>query len=264
MKSKLEIAEKFQDWVFEIVLPSIRKSGEYKLSNQIKELQEENNLLKVNNKTLKNFVDNVKTKNKNSYIYIATSKQYANQNAFKIGKSDNLKNRLSSYNTNRTLNDKFYYCFYEKVFNVNKVESIINDLLEDFKDKKEKEMFILHYKYLLNLVELVIKNINEPYDYLNKLIKTELLTMYDLKPFIPKELNIDNLIIDELRKQILLLLDECIETNNLTLSRKDLITKLNLEETNKITLWNQVKTLIKWKDSKTPIQYKDNLLFIKF
>ena len=88
--------------------------------------------------------------------------------------------------------------------------------------------------------------------------------MYDLKPFIPKELNIDNLIIDELRKQILLLLDECIETNNLTLSRKDLITKLNLEETNKITLWNQVKTLIKWKDSKTPIQYKDNLLFIKF
>ena len=34
-------------------------------------------------------------------------------------------------------------------------------------------MFILHYKYLLNLVELVIKNINEPYDYLNKLIKTD-------------------------------------------------------------------------------------------
>ena len=125
-------------------------------------------------------------------------------------------------------------------------------------------MFILHYKYLLNLVELVIKNINEPYDYLNKLIKTELLSMYDLKPFIPKELNIDNLIIYELIKQILLLLDECIETNNLTLSRKDLITKLNLEETNKITLWNQVKTLIKWKDSKTPICYKDNLLFIKF
>jgi len=262
--SKLTIAVTFRQWVFEIVLPSIRKHGEYKLSKQISELREENNLLKINNKTLKNFVDNVKTKNKNSYIYIATSRQYANQNAFKIGKSDNLKNRLSSYNTNRTLNDKFYYCFYEKVFNVNKVESIINDLLEDFKDKKEKEMFILHYKYLLNLVELVIKNINEPYDYLNKLIKTELLTMYDLKPFIPKELNIDNLIVDELKKQILILLDECIETNNLTLSRKELITKLNLEETNKITLWNQVKTLIKWKDSKTPIRHKDSLLFIKF
>ena len=78
-----------------------KKSCEYKLNVQLQKiqesnnkLQEENNLLKVNNKTLKNFVDNVKTKNKNSYIYIATSKQYANQNAFKIGKSDNLKNQL--------------------------------------------------------------------------------------------------------------------------------------------------------------------------
>ena len=57
-------------------------------------LKEENNLLKINNKTLKNFVDNVKTK-KNSYAtHYATSKQYANQNAFKIGKSDNLKNNI--------------------------------------------------------------------------------------------------------------------------------------------------------------------------
>lgn len=39
--SKLESAEKFQDWVFEEVLPSIRKTGEYGVSDNTKLRQQE-------------------------------------------------------------------------------------------------------------------------------------------------------------------------------------------------------------------------------
>ncbi len=41
MKSKLELAQQFQDWVFEHVLPSIRKIGQEKY---IKELEEKHSL----------------------------------------------------------------------------------------------------------------------------------------------------------------------------------------------------------------------------
>ena len=38
MTSKMPIADQFQDWVFEDVLPSIRKHGEYKLNHENLEL----------------------------------------------------------------------------------------------------------------------------------------------------------------------------------------------------------------------------------
>ena len=40
-KSKQEIAEIFQDWVFEEVLPQIRKKGKFEDSERVKKLDEE-------------------------------------------------------------------------------------------------------------------------------------------------------------------------------------------------------------------------------
>ena len=37
MNSKLESAELFQDWVYEDLLPTIRKTGKYKLQQQLNE-----------------------------------------------------------------------------------------------------------------------------------------------------------------------------------------------------------------------------------
>jgi prophage antirepressor-like protein len=45
IKSKMTIAEKFQDWVFEDVLPSIRKHGEYKLKQENIQLMNQNSHL---------------------------------------------------------------------------------------------------------------------------------------------------------------------------------------------------------------------------
>ena len=55
MKSnlKLKIVEDFQDWVLEIVLPSIREKGYYKLNETIQQLEQDKQLLQTNISTLK-------------------------------------------------------------------------------------------------------------------------------------------------------------------------------------------------------------------
>ncbi|KAG8284252.1 hypothetical protein J6590_107132, partial [Homalodisca vitripennis] len=47
LKSKMKIAETFQNWVLEEVLPSIRKYGEYKLENENKQLKDEIKQLQI-------------------------------------------------------------------------------------------------------------------------------------------------------------------------------------------------------------------------
>lgn len=49
MRSKLKTAEKFSDWVFDEVLPSIRKTGEYKSEPKPISLEE---ILKINSQTI--------------------------------------------------------------------------------------------------------------------------------------------------------------------------------------------------------------------
>ncbi|BAO49361.1 MTG-like gene family protein [Alphaentomopoxvirus acuprea] len=74
---------------------------------------------------------------------------------------------------------------------------MIQDLLIDFKDKKDKELYIMHYTYLEKCVIIAKENYNEPYDYINDLIKNNLHKMYELRPIIPENiyLTINNNII---------------------------------------------------------------------
>jgi len=93
---------------------------------------------------------------------------------------------------------------------------------------------------------------------------SKLISMYNLKPVVPKEVTLDNLELLELKRKIIKLLDDCIQNNNLNLSRKELIDRLELTESNKIELWNNVKKVIKWVNSKTPIVYKNTQLMITY
>lgn len=51
----------------------------------------------------------VKMKEKTGFAYVATCDSNVRLRKFKAGKADNLVNRLSSYNTGRGTNDKYYY-----------------------------------------------------------------------------------------------------------------------------------------------------------
>lgn len=296
LASHAPFAKEFKRMVCKIILPSIRKYGEFtlnkeltyiknqlngeKIKNQIKdeELSDVKNQLQLkdeqieNLKTsqlvMKNFIENVKSKNKNGYIYIATSKRYASINNFKVGKTDkSVKIRESGFNNTRTQEDRFYICYYKKVYSVDKVEKILHELLDEFRDQKNKEIFIMHYTYLKELVELTIKNLDEPFEYINNLIKNKLAQMYNLRPIIPDEIEVsdEKLLMEEIRDQIYNILDSAIEDNNLELSKCELLKRLNLElNPGQTKLWSIVKDMFKWKNSKTPILYKDVSILIKY
>lgn len=180
---------------------------EYNLKLKINELEKSKNKeiekikeeLKENkriNANIKNFLNNVKDKNKTYFIYIATSTYFANLNTFKVGICSNVSNFLTEYNHKNEYSKNshytFYYCYIEKVYNNNEVEHIISDLLSDFRDRENKDLHIIHYTYLETLIKLVIKNINEPYNFTNHLIKNKLLNMYSMKPLVPPKILIND------------------------------------------------------------------------
>jgi len=56
-KSKMKEAIKFQDWIFEEVLPQLRKTGKYKMKNDYKKIMENKEIEKINNDELKILID---------------------------------------------------------------------------------------------------------------------------------------------------------------------------------------------------------------
>lgn len=159
------------------------------LNKRIEELETQILILKEENYMLQTYVDNLKNKNKNktSYIYIMTSKNMAKKNTFKIGKTNNLKKELSFFNNNKNGDDKFYYCFHEKVYNCSKIESTILEVLDGYRNNKD---ITFDYVNILKIFNLVINNFNKIYDYKNY-ISTNLKNMCTLPPLIPEPWKID-------------------------------------------------------------------------
>jgi prophage antirepressor-like protein len=113
MRSRKPIAEKFQEWVCETVLPSIRKKGEFVLTEYKKQLAETQNKVKELSSDLvteQNMVIRLK-KSVSQYckkfsfyhsfkelpaIYIISDPSKFNQSELKIGFTENINNRLAS------------------------------------------------------------------------------------------------------------------------------------------------------------------------
>jgi prophage antirepressor-like protein len=113
MRSRKPIAEKFQEWVCETVLPSIRKKGEFVLTEYKKQLAETQNKVKELSSDLvteQNMVIRLK-KSVSQYckkfsfyhsfkelpaIYIISDPSKFNQSELKIGFTENINTRLAS------------------------------------------------------------------------------------------------------------------------------------------------------------------------
>jgi prophage antirepressor-like protein len=89
MRSNKSIAQKFQEWICEEVLPSIRKTGEFKLKKILEDKEKEIKSLHklVKRKERKKF-------KKNNSVYIISNPDI--KNYLKIGKSRDLNKRLDS------------------------------------------------------------------------------------------------------------------------------------------------------------------------
>jgi hypothetical protein len=130
---------------------------------------------------------------KTQIIYIATTELYAKSNNFKPGgvdSKDKLKSRLSTYNTGRLEEDLFYYSDTFEVSNYHIIEAQLKNLLGRFRNKKEKEMYRLHYKDIKYIVNYLCERDGEDVDLVNSTLTTFIsnLNRYNLRPVVPPPL----------------------------------------------------------------------------
>jgi len=138
---------------------------------------------------LNDFVEAAKELTKDEIFYIATTYSYSRQHRFEYGgvKNENeLKPRLSTYNTGRAEGDTFYYVKIFKCHKYSHIENCIEMLIKSFKDKKNarKEMIHMYYDNFVELVVFIIDNYNKDIDFINKHAKQFLENTITLEPVI--------------------------------------------------------------------------------
>jgi hypothetical protein len=150
---------------------------------------------------LKDLLITDQKREKTQVIYIASSENYARQNRFKLGgveSIDKLKSRFSTYNSRSASGDEWYYSDTFLVADYHQIENRIKDLLGRFKDKKNKEIYILHYNNLRYIVEYLCNHYNDEVDEVNAKL-TEFISNLNcrhLRPVVPppKQINYANIV----------------------------------------------------------------------
>jgi hypothetical protein len=96
-------------------------------------------------------------------IYMVTTEANKNKRNYIIGKTTNLKNRLSTYNKT-TEHEVIYYksCKNESAMNI--VETIILNKLEEYKEKANRDRFVLPLEKDISFFTDII---NESINFLN-------------------------------------------------------------------------------------------------
>lgn len=141
----------------------------YKLYNNYKNHYKDIKL--ENTKLIKNLQINKQLHKFNEYIYIITTKQKAKENIFKIGRTRNLKTRLSTYNTGSIKSDEYFYCSYYSCTSASSLENRIFDILKNF--RISKELYQLHFTIIDNIVKMICNNDNTICKNINNFIETE-------------------------------------------------------------------------------------------
>ncbi|CCV02046.1 hypothetical protein IIV25_028R [Invertebrate iridovirus 25] len=170
------------------------KFKENQLNAQIKAKNEELEEAKEYAIVLGELMVKDEPKTKNQVVYIATTKLYAKNNLFKVGgieSIDKLKSRLCTYNTGRVSEDLFYYSDTFMVSDYHQIESRLKDLLFCFRNKKEKEMYRLHYTDLRYIVDYLCNHYSEEVDEVNSKLTQFIanLNKRKLRPVVPPALH---------------------------------------------------------------------------
>jgi prophage antirepressor-like protein len=197
MKSKMKNAQKFQYWLINDVLPNLRKHGKFELNKKIKlklkKLNTKIKMLEKNNKILKNNMTKHKYP-KGTYIYIIED-----DNKYKIGYTDNLEERLRTYNTGKA--NKLNYVYYKKTKCGKEIEDCLKAMLNKYIYKSNKEFYECDVNIIIkkilkcikiekdcinckdikqqgggydsnnNIIDYMIKYYKQKYDYYNNLLQ---------------------------------------------------------------------------------------------
>ena len=156
MRSNKPIAQPFQEFVCGEILPSIRKTGEYKYQK----ILEEKNKLEQENKSIKDekikFEQEVKKLTKKyikqpkevfdqkNVVYLMTSEEGEKIGEYNVGKATDLSKRKENYNHNKLHDFKVVYyisCKNSKFMDL--IESVVLMKLEKYRCKAGRDVFLL-------------------------------------------------------------------------------------------------------------------------
>lgn len=228
MHSKAPFAEAFQELVYEVILPSIRKFGSYQIEQQLtesidklalkdKELELEKEraekaefaakISEARALTLENLSIAHRERLKNQIFYIVTTRAIAKDGEFKIGGFEPkgpiklaTRKRLAQYNTGASgvhLETHFYFVALFEVANYRQVEARVKELLAPFRSKRNTntENFNLHFNILKPVIEMIVENYNEEIDKLNEFVKAILdtHTVEYINHVVPEAVDVENL-----------------------------------------------------------------------
>jgi len=152
VRSNKPIAQKFQEVVFEDILPSIRLTGQFKIQQileekekilQIKqnEIQEKNIQIKSLENKILSKQNRVQYKDKNC-IYILTTDFHEKNRTYILGKSIELTHRLSAYNKTSD-----HHVIFTKgcksIEHMDVVEKMVLYKLDKYRERANRDRFIL-------------------------------------------------------------------------------------------------------------------------
>jgi len=159
--SKKKEAENFKAWLYEEVLPTIRKTGTYKIAKKyIKALENITEKLKKNKKRVKILEGNQKKEKfpEGSYIYVIRPFGI-DKKLLKAGISTKLLPRINTYNTSVPDNVEILYKI--KVKSPIPIEYCMKALLYEYRYRNNKEYYKCSLKKMIEIIIKCEKIIND-------------------------------------------------------------------------------------------------------
>jgi prophage antirepressor-like protein len=154
LRSNKPAAVPFQEWVCEDVLTSLRKKGEYVLQEYKEKLEKQQELLdEKESKTIeqKNRIKQLENKilkkqsrvqYEKNVVYMIQDKYHKQDKIYIIGRSENLTDRLTSYNKDRD-HEVIYYKACNSIDQMILIEKCILYRLDKYREVSNRDRFVL-------------------------------------------------------------------------------------------------------------------------
>ena len=143
LKSRMQKAIEFQNWLITDALPKLRKYGKYEVDKKTKDkIHNLNHQIKI----LKHNLSKNKKYPKGYHVYIIKD-----DNKYKIGYTKNLNKRLEAYNTGRA--NKAEYSYYKETKCAKEIETCMKAKLTEYLYKSNKEFYDCNIKKIISVIK---------------------------------------------------------------------------------------------------------------
>jgi prophage antirepressor-like protein len=165
MRSDKIQSQRFQEWVCENLLPTLRQKGEYRMNeeyqNKLKQLEEDKTkveeekakLEEENKKLTKKYIKPPKeVYDGKNVVYLMTSEDGEKSREYVVGKAQDLANRKEDYNHNKIHNFKVMYyisCKSSRIMDI--LESVVLSKMGKYRNKAGRDVFELPKENDINL-----------------------------------------------------------------------------------------------------------------